>query len=155
MKALSCAWWQGLLFDMSSQEAFWGGNWPLLPCWSFAELRISLLSTLPCSTLGLSCNSRCFLCITTYINSCFSEVVFQVVNTGSMSYDKWSEASVLKSRGWVEESSPKAFCPGMQSSWDEAKGRFRIHGAGGSGHAQRVPSPDTLPTKPTIALLPR
>lgn len=47
-----------------------------------------------------------------------------------MSYDKWSEASVLKTRGWVEESSPKAFCPDIQSSWDEAKGRFRVHGAG-------------------------
>lgn len=139
MKALSCAWWQGLLFDMSSQEAFGGGNWPLLPCWSFTELRISLLSTLPCSTLGLSCNSRCFLCIITYINSCFSEVVFQVMNTGSMSYDKWSEASVLKTRGWVEEDSPKAFHPAYKAAGMRLRGDSGSTVLGGSGHAQRVP----------------
>ena len=41
------------------------------------------------------------MCIIMCIHSCFSELVFQVINTSSMCEEKWFfRASILKARGW-------------------------------------------------------
>ena len=73
-----------------------------------------------------------------FINSCFSEMVIQVINAGSMCDDKCSEASILK-RGWLEENPPKA-----RGQWEAG---MRLKGGsqpqvpgllGVSGHAQQL-----------------
>lgn len=72
------------------------------------------------------------------INSCFSEVVIWVINVGSMSDDKCSEASILK-RGWLEENPPKA-----RGQWEagvrlRGGSRPKVPGLlGASGPAQKL-----------------
>ena len=50
--------WQSPLFDTASQEAFWGGNWPLLPWWRFADLERDSLAPSPPQLWALAVISR-------------------------------------------------------------------------------------------------